>query len=62
MPKNVGDVLKGYRKVLVPEMNAGQLCSILRSAYLVDAVTLSKVQGLPFLVTEIESAIIEILK
>jgi 2-oxoglutarate ferredoxin oxidoreductase subunit alpha len=55
-------VLKGYRKVLVPEMNAGQLCSILRSAYLVDAVTLSKVQGLPFLVTEIESAIIEILK
>ncbi len=57
MPKNVGEVLKRYRKVLVPELNMGQLCSVLRSKYLVDAVSLSKVQGQPFLVSEIEARI-----
>jgi 2-oxoglutarate ferredoxin oxidoreductase subunit alpha len=47
--------------VLVPELNAGQLCQILRSAFLLDAISLSKMQGQPFLVGEIEKKIEETL-
>jgi 2-oxoglutarate/2-oxoacid ferredoxin oxidoreductase subunit alpha len=54
LPKNVGSVLKSYNRVLVPELNAGQLCQVLRSTFLVDAISLSKLQGQPFLVSEIE--------
>lgn len=61
MPKNTGDVLRRYKRVLVPELNGGQLCMLLRAAYLVDAVSLSKVQGKPFLVNEIESRIDELV-
>jgi 2-oxoglutarate ferredoxin oxidoreductase subunit alpha len=57
MPKNTGEVLKRYKKVLVPELNRGQLRLLLRAEYLVDAVGLNKVQGRPFLVSEIEQAI-----
>lgn len=57
MPKNTGDVLKKYKKILVPELNSGQLCWLLRAKYLVPAESLSKVQGKPFLVSEIESVI-----
>ncbi len=62
MPRNTGDVLKRYKKVLVPELNGGQLCMLLRGYYLVDTVSLSKVQGRPFLVSEIEDKIAEMLK
>jgi 2-oxoglutarate ferredoxin oxidoreductase subunit alpha len=62
MPRNTGDVLRRYKKVLVPELNGGQLCLLLRSYFLVDAVSLSKVQGRPFLVSEIEAKITEMLK
>ncbi|MBI3823939.1 MAG: 2-oxoacid:acceptor oxidoreductase subunit alpha [Planctomycetes bacterium] len=62
LPKNTGDVLKRYRKVLVPELNAGQLSKVLRDAFLVDVVSLSKVQGRPFLVREIEQKIEELLR
>jgi 2-oxoglutarate ferredoxin oxidoreductase subunit alpha len=61
MPKNVGEVLKRYRKILVPELNTGQLYEVLRSVFLVDAVRLSKVQGQPFRVNEIERKIEELL-
>jgi len=61
MPRNTGDVLKRYKKVLVPELNAGQLRFLLRSTYLVDAVGLNKVQGKPFLVSEIEEKIAAML-
>jgi len=61
MPKNIGDVLKRYKKVLVPELNAGQLRMLLRAQFLVDAVGLNKIQGRPFLVSEIESKIHEML-
>jgi 2-oxoglutarate ferredoxin oxidoreductase subunit alpha len=61
MPRNTGDVLKRYRKVLIPELNAGQLCMLIRSTYLVDAVGLNKIQGKPFLVSEIEAKIEELL-
>jgi 2-oxoglutarate ferredoxin oxidoreductase subunit alpha len=61
MPRNIGDVLRRYKKVLVPELNAGQLRLLLRGQFLVDAVGLNKVQGRPFLVSEIENKIAEML-
>ncbi|HEV3080002.1 MAG TPA: 2-oxoacid:acceptor oxidoreductase subunit alpha [Gemmataceae bacterium] len=61
MPKNIGDVLKRYRKILVPELNAGQLRLLLRAQFLVDAVGLNKIQGRPFLVSEIEEKIEQLL-
>jgi 2-oxoglutarate ferredoxin oxidoreductase subunit alpha len=61
MPKNTGAVVKRYRKVLVPELNAGQLRFLLRATYLVDAIGLNKVQGRPFLVSEIEEKIEQLL-
>ena len=52
-PSNLGDVLKRYKKVLIPELNMGQLRAIIRSRFLVDAVGLNKVMGKPFAVEEI---------
>lgn len=57
MPKNTGDVLKKFRKILVPELNSGQLSWLLRAKYLAPAEGLNKIQGRPFLVSEIEAAI-----
>ena len=62
MPRNTGEVLKRYKKVLVPELNGGQLRMLLRATYLVDAVGLNKVQGRPFLVSEIEAKIEELTR
>ena len=62
MPKNTAEVLKRYKKVLVPELNSGQLRLLLRALFLVDAVGLNKVQGRPFLVSEIESKIEEMVR
>jgi 2-oxoglutarate ferredoxin oxidoreductase subunit alpha len=56
LQKNVGDILKNYGKVLVCELNMGQLRMILRSKFLVDAVGLNKIQGKPFKVTEVVAA------
>ncbi|HXH67926.1 MAG TPA: 2-oxoacid:acceptor oxidoreductase subunit alpha [Candidatus Limnocylindrales bacterium] len=60
-PGNLGDVLKRYKKVLVPELNMGQLLWMLRAKYLVDAVGLNKIQGRPFKQTELEQKIEEML-
>ncbi|HEU4705506.1 MAG TPA: 2-oxoacid:acceptor oxidoreductase subunit alpha, partial [Sphingomicrobium sp.] len=57
MPKNLGPLLKGFRRILVPEMNSGQLKTLLRDQFLVDAQSLSKVSGHPFRIAEIEAAI-----
>jgi 2-oxoglutarate ferredoxin oxidoreductase subunit alpha len=57
MPNNLGGLLRGYRKILVPEMNMGQLKTLLRDQFLVDAQPLSKVAGQPFRIAEIEAAI-----
>jgi 2-oxoglutarate ferredoxin oxidoreductase subunit alpha len=57
LPADLGDVIARYRKVVVPELNSGQLTSLLRSRYLVDARAVTKVQGLPFKSREIEAAI-----
>ncbi len=59
LPPNLGEILGRYRKVIVPELNMGQLTAVLRAKYLVDARALSKVQGLPFKSREIEAAIDE---
>ena len=61
MPKNMPVLLKGFRHILVPEMNMGQLKTLLRDQYLVDAKPLSKVAGQPFQIAEIEAAIEEML-
>ena len=57
MPANLGDILANRRRILVPEMNSGQLCRELRARFLVDATSISKVQGVPFTAAELESAI-----
>ncbi|MFA6125245.1 MAG: 2-oxoacid:acceptor oxidoreductase subunit alpha [Sphingomonas sp.] len=57
MPENLGDLLKGYDRIIVPEMNTGQLKTVLRDQFLVDAKPLNKVSGQPFLISEIEAAI-----
>jgi 2-oxoglutarate ferredoxin oxidoreductase subunit alpha len=61
MPKNTGDVLRAFDRVLVPEMNLGQLCTLVRAKYLVDAVGLNKVEGKPFMIQEIQNRIEELL-
>jgi 2-oxoglutarate ferredoxin oxidoreductase subunit alpha len=62
MPKNLGALLKGFKHILVPEMNSGQLKTVLRDQYLVDAQSVSKVSGQPFRIAEIEAAIEGALK
>lgn len=57
MPANMGDLLRSFGKVIVPEMNTGQLKTVLRDKYLVDAKPLNKVSGQPFTIAEIEAAI-----
>jgi 2-oxoglutarate ferredoxin oxidoreductase subunit alpha len=57
LPKNLGDLLRSYEHILVPEMNTGQLKTVLRDQYLVNAVPLNKVSGQPFTIGEIEHAI-----
>jgi 2-oxoglutarate ferredoxin oxidoreductase subunit alpha len=52
-PRNLGEILSRFNKVLIPELNLGQLLLLIRGRYLVDAIGLSKVQGLPFKVSEI---------
>ncbi len=60
-PKNLGALLKGFDKIIVPEMNSGQLKTLLRDQFLVDARPLNKVSGQPFRIAEIEEAIEEAL-
>ena len=62
LPRNLGELLKGYDRILVPEMNTGQLKTVLRDQYLVDAKPLNKISGQPFRIAEIEAAIEEELK
>lgn len=57
MPSNIGELLKSFDKVVVPELNTGQLRMLLRAEYLVDCIGINKVQGKPFTVTELVDAI-----
>ncbi|GAC1616881.1 MAG: 2-oxoacid:acceptor oxidoreductase subunit alpha [Candidatus Acidiferrum sp.] len=61
LPSNLGEVLKRYRRILVPELNLGQLLWVLRAKYLVDAVGLNKIQGRPFKQNELQQKIEEML-
>jgi 2-oxoglutarate ferredoxin oxidoreductase subunit alpha len=62
LPKDLGDILKRFKKVLIPELNLGQLRTIIRANYLVDAVGLNKVQGKPFSVAEVVDKIDALLR
>ncbi|MBP20399.1 MAG: 2-oxoacid:acceptor oxidoreductase subunit alpha [Pseudomonadales bacterium] len=57
LPGNLGELLSGYKVVLIPEMNTGQLVDIIRSRYLIDAQSLTKISGQPFKIKEIDAAI-----
>ena len=59
--KELGDILQNFEQVLVPEMNLGQLSRLLRAEYLVDTISFSKLQGRPFLISEIRNRVLEIL-
>jgi 2-oxoglutarate/2-oxoacid ferredoxin oxidoreductase subunit alpha len=60
-PKNTGDVLKRFKKVLIPEMNMGQLAMLIRARYLVDVISYNKIKGRPFTIHEIADKVNEIL-
>ncbi len=62
MPKNLGQLLQSYDKILVPEMNNGQLVTLLRSEYLVPAESLAQISGQPFKVADLEHEIRDRLK
>lgn len=61
LPKNLGELIKGFEKVLMPEMNNGQFIKIIRDKFLVDAKGLNKIQGMPFTAGEIKKKIVEML-
>ncbi len=61
-PANLGDVVTAYRRVLVPEVNLGQLRKLVRAEFLVDAVGLNKVAGLPFRRLDVQAAIVSQLE
>jgi len=60
-PRNLGELLTRYKKVMIPELNSGQLALLVRGRYLVDAISFPKLRGQPFTVTEIEARIEELL-
>jgi 2-oxoglutarate ferredoxin oxidoreductase subunit alpha len=62
LPHNLPDVLKAYDKVVIPEMNLGQLAHVVRARYLVDALPYNQVRGLPFTAMELESMLEEVVK
>ena len=62
MPANLGQVLRSYDRVVIPEMNLGQLAQVIRARYLVDAISYNQVRGLPFTATELETMLEEVLK
>ncbi|SDK12658.1 2-oxoglutarate ferredoxin oxidoreductase subunit alpha [Actinopolyspora mzabensis] len=62
MPGNLGEILRSYERLVVPEMNMGQLAMLLRSRYLVDAQSYTKVAGLPFQAEELETVLSDVVR
>jgi 2-oxoglutarate ferredoxin oxidoreductase subunit alpha len=62
MPRNLGAVLAAYNRVVIPEMNLGQLAHVIRGRYLVDAIGYNQVRGLPFTAAELESMLEDVVK
>ena len=60
-PRNFAEILNQYKKILIPELNLGQLLMLVRSKFLKDAVGFNKVQGRPFIVEELVTKIKELL-
>jgi 2-oxoglutarate ferredoxin oxidoreductase subunit alpha len=60
-PKNLENVLSRFKKIIIPELNTGQMAALIRSSFLRDVIQFNKVQGQPFKVAEIENIIIEVL-
>ena len=60
-PSDLGELIKGFDKVLIPELNSGQLALLIRAKFLVDAVSMAKIQGRPFKVSEIRERILQLL-
>lgn len=61
MPRNLGVMLKSFKKVLIPELNDAQMVHVIRSKYLIDAIPFNKIKGLPFSIEEIKAKILETL-
>ncbi|RSM70355.1 2-oxoglutarate ferredoxin oxidoreductase subunit alpha [Actinoplanes sp. ATCC 53533] len=62
LPANLGEVLKSYDKVVIPEMNLGQLAHVIRARYLIDAVPFNQVSGLPFTAATLENMLEDVVK
>jgi 2-oxoglutarate ferredoxin oxidoreductase subunit alpha len=62
LPANLGEVVRRYGKVVIPELNLGQLAQIVRARYLVDAISYNQVRGLPFTAAELEGMLEEVVK
>jgi len=62
LPANLGEVLRGYHRVVIPEMNLGQLAQVIRARYLVDAISYNQVRGLPFTANELETMLEEVVR
>jgi len=60
-PRNTGEVVRRYDRVLIPEMNTGQLLQLIRAEFLVDAVGYNRVRGLPFRSAELAEAIVALV-
>jgi 2-oxoglutarate ferredoxin oxidoreductase subunit alpha len=62
LPANLGDLLNAYEKVVIPEMNLGQLAHVIRAKYLIDAIPFNQVSGLPFTAAKLESMLEDVVK
>jgi 2-oxoglutarate ferredoxin oxidoreductase subunit alpha len=60
--KELGELISRFKRVLIPEMNSGQLRQLIRAEFLVDAKGLNKIQGMPFTAAEIKAAALEHIK
>jgi len=61
MPPDLGALLQGFERILIPELNSGQLCLLIRARFLVDAVSLPKIKGRPFKISEIRERALQLL-
>jgi 2-oxoglutarate/2-oxoacid ferredoxin oxidoreductase subunit alpha len=61
-PKNLGALLYGFEKVIIPELNSGQLVKVIRDKYMIPAIAYNKVQGLPFSAEELYTAIKNVIQ
>ena len=61
MPKNTGEVLARFDKIVIPEMNMGQLSRLIRAEFLIDTISINQVKGLPFRASELEARLLELI-